>query len=846
MNLRFWRREAQTNSALPTTAPPATAGESALSGADSEETPRVARRRDWATLPPLQPTVAADQPMLTLRTEEFTASVSAAQNLLQRALPADAPLPPGGRVEGLVLVLPPPPPRPAEPAARDETSRGGRRMLHALPDTTSSDAEAPPPAPALRSALVVDTSASMADRPMPLTRATPVPTPPAPAPPAPPPWIDPPTAGPPRIAEPAPADRAFVGERAVEVVMPLHARRPRPAPPDSENRGRGGEGAGVAQLASAPAPTPAAAPIPPAPVAPAPPVTPTADPAPTTAPAVTPAVMPVAAIPTATPPATMPLGGGPDAPNAPPSRRRLGLGEPLTHIPVPQSPAAPAAARPGLVAPHAPGEVVVSPSPPTGPVEPSQSTPGETVQPLLLPHEGDTPPPRSVGPADESVGPRADEVDADFGPPPLVHRSDRSAEQQPLEGSARDGGAFDEASSDAGATPPERAAVEPAALHGVLGPPPDATLGAAPSTPWTTPPVRVQPVPAELRDALRQSHGLDPGDAQVVRGWAVDREADDRSARAFTRGAQVFLPEAAGPLHEEPARSLLAHELTHVAQQRGLGGTLPAEQSGPGRQLEEEAQSVENYFRRQPVTVGRPTPSLPAALTASPSPRAVAAVSRPPAGPGPVLGLPRPVTPAVARDAGWDTGSAAETQRVVQDLLSSGLATRGTAGELVFSRPQVPAMVGAVQHALEDGGLMIEAPPDLVLLPPPSLVLPPPTAPSPPAHSVASSVVAGSPAPPPAPPSAGPPSSAGEWAPPSMAPDAAVVEASSPGSVDAAAILDQARASSTPELDIDVIAARVGDLVQPTIGRQLRFELLRELRRELVTDRERKGRFTDG
>ena len=48
------------------------------------------------------------------------------------------------------------------------------------------------------------------------------------------------------------------------------------------------------------------------------------------------------------------------------------------------------------------------------------------------------------------------------------------------------------------------------------------------------------------------------------------------------------------------------------------------------------------------------------------------------------------------------------------------------------------------------------------------------------------------------------------------------------------------------ELDMNQIASQVGQLVSGPIGKQLRFELLRELRRELVVDRERKGRFLDG
>ena len=99
--------------------------------------------------------------------------------------------------------------------------------------------------------------------------------------------------------------------------------------------------------------------------------------------------------------------------------------------------------------------------------------------------------------------------------------------------------------------------------------------------------------PTELAQALRSSHGIDVADVEVRRDSAVAAEASARRARAFTRGATVHLPESAGPLTAPQVRGLLAHELMHAAQQRRLGGSLPAEHTAEGRALEAEAIDAE-------------------------------------------------------------------------------------------------------------------------------------------------------------------------------------------------------------------------------------------------------------
>ena len=66
------------------------------------------------------------------------------------------------------------------------------------------------------------------------------------------------------------------------------------------------------------------------------------------------------------------------------------------------------------------------------------------------------------------------------------------------------------------------------------------------------------------------------------------------------------MPSEQGPLDREPGRSLIAHELVHVAQQRKIGPTsIPREDSSEGRNLESHAQSVEADGRVRPAAAPR-------------------------------------------------------------------------------------------------------------------------------------------------------------------------------------------------------------------------------------------------
>jgi hypothetical protein len=79
----------------------------------------------------------------------------------------------------------------------------------------------------------------------------------------------------------------------------------------------------------------------------------------------------------------------------------------------------------------------------------------------------------------------------------------------------------------------------------------------------------------------------------VHRGAKANDMAGSLDARAFTHGGEIYLPSSHGPLDSGKGRSLLAHELTHVAQQRRFGSSLPAEHTRHGQSLEADAVAAE-------------------------------------------------------------------------------------------------------------------------------------------------------------------------------------------------------------------------------------------------------------
>jgi hypothetical protein len=121
----------------------------------------------------------------------------------------------------------------------------------------------------------------------------------------------------------------------------------------------------------------------------------------------------------------------------------------------------------------------------------------------------------------------------------------------------------------------------------------------------------VETVPAEVARAFRSVHGFDVSTVRVHRGPATADQARALGARAFTVGGDIYLPGQVGSAAQGRTRALLAHELTHAAQQQLLGPALPAETSGAGQALEDQATATERWFLGEPVLVP-PLSHLPA------------------------------------------------------------------------------------------------------------------------------------------------------------------------------------------------------------------------------------------
>ena len=81
-------------------------------------------------------------------------------------------------------------------------------------------------------------------------------------------------------------------------------------------------------------------------------------------------------------------------------------------------------------------------------------------------------------------------------------------------------------------------------------------------------------------------------DVSVHHDAAADQLATAVSARAFTVGSDVYFAQDQYRPGSSAGDELLAHELTHVAQQRGAPTSGPLTVSEPGDALESEADAV--------------------------------------------------------------------------------------------------------------------------------------------------------------------------------------------------------------------------------------------------------------
>jgi hypothetical protein len=97
---------------------------------------------------------------------------------------------------------------------------------------------------------------------------------------------------------------------------------------------------------------------------------------------------------------------------------------------------------------------------------------------------------------------------------------------------------------------------------------------------------------SRVRDQFAPQFGDPLRDVRVHVDAAADELAQALSARAFTTGSDMFLARGEYRPGSSDGDRLIAHQLTHVVQQRGAPTSGPMVLSDPGDALELEAESV--------------------------------------------------------------------------------------------------------------------------------------------------------------------------------------------------------------------------------------------------------------
>lgn len=189
---------------------------------------------------------------------------------------------------------------------------------------------------------------------------------------------------------------------------------------------------------------------------------------------------------------------------------------------------------------------------------------------------------------------------------------------------------------------------------------------------------QAESVPADLRAQLEPMLGANLSDVAVHRGPATARAASDLQARAFTVDSEVHLPDKLGPTSHGEGRETLAHELTHVVQQRRLGAVKPDESSSSGEAMEAEARTVARRVAgSQRVSVAAPPARRPTV--------AMVHSARPPD-----PAAPQQPTSSLSFDQQRSMAA-----QIEDTAMSSGIATRIPNGGIAFGGTSPSASMAA-------------------------------------------------------------------------------------------------------------------------------------------------------
>lgn len=110
------------------------------------------------------------------------------------------------------------------------------------------------------------------------------------------------------------------------------------------------------------------------------------------------------------------------------------------------------------------------------------------------------------------------------------------------------------------------------------------------------------PLDHALRERLRPHMSFDPGIARLHQGPVAAEAARRLRAEAFTIGRDVFFGESRYAPQSRQGLGLLAHEVTHVGQQSGIGDRMRFFTPSGGDQMEREAQQTASQVLAQPET----------------------------------------------------------------------------------------------------------------------------------------------------------------------------------------------------------------------------------------------------
>jgi hypothetical protein len=203
---------------------------------------------------------------------------------------------------------------------------------------------------------------------------------------------------------------------------------------------------------------------------------------------------------------------------------------------------------------------------------------------------------------------------------------------------------------------------------------------------------------------IGQRHGVDLSRVPVDRTVMGAEHARQMGARAFTSEAGIVIPPELGTLDAGPGRALLAHELTHVAQQARLGPGLPPEHTPAGQALEAEAISAEMTLA--PLPSVRPAPLEPGT---GPVPGGR------PGGPGEDRSRPAPprsLPLATASAAGAGPGADHATLAGILEQLSAlTTATPTSPGSTTIVMPAAAPAAAGIQRAEQEAPVQAPAAP---------------------------------------------------------------------------------------------------------------------------------------